>query len=425
MARHYFSFWRSFFLGVILTGVILAGSTTPLFAVEPHNPGNEDQIEQGVDLHLFWSRNCPHCLEALPVVEQIAKELPWVHLYALEISRSQPNRELYQQMAQAHGEEARSVPAFFFCGHMAVGFSLAETPTALRHYLQQCYESGSAPAGERPNEIPDEFMSALPLGLEIGDWSLPVTTIVIAALDAFNPCAFFVLLFLLSLLVHSGERWRMLLIGGTFILVSGGLYFLFMAAWLNLFLYLGELTWVTRIAAMVAIMVASLNIKDAFFPQLGPSLSISAQHKPGLFQRMRLLLSGDRLLPLLLGTVTLAVIANSYELLCTSGLPMVFTRILTLNQLPTEIYYLYLLLYNLIYIVPLLLIVVIFTFTLGSRKLQAEEGAFLKLLSGMMMLGLGLMLLFFPERLQSLGAAMGIMGFALLASLLLAWLKRR
>ena len=92
------------------------------------------------------------------------------------------------------------------------------------------------------------------------------------------------------------------------------------------------------------------------------------------------------------GTVTLALAANTYELLCTAGFPMVYSRILTLNALSAESYYLYLLLYNLIYILPLLAIVILFTIKLGSRKLSEQEGMVLKLLSGVMMLMLGLLL---------------------------------
>jgi len=109
---------------------------------------------------------------------------------------------------------------------------------------------------------------------------------------------------------------------------------------------------------------------------------------------MRALVGGQRLSSLLVGTVALAIVANSYELLCTAGFPMVYTRALTLRQLSTGAYYFYLALYNLIYVIPLLIIVLAFTWTLGSRKLGEREGRLLKLLSGVMMVGLGLLLLF-------------------------------
>jgi cytochrome c biogenesis protein CcdA len=112
---------------------------------------------------------------------------------------------------------------------------------------------------------------------------------------------------------------------------------------------------------------------------------------------MRALLAADRLGAILIGTLVLALAANSYELLCTAGFPMVYTRVLTLNALPAPVYYGYLALYNLIYVLPLLAIVLVFSLTLGARKLTERQGRILKLLSGFMMLGLGLVMLSAPE----------------------------
>jgi hypothetical protein len=132
---------------------------------------------------------------------------------------------------------------------------------------------------------------------------------------------------------------------------------------------------------------------------------------------MRGLVAADNPTTLLLGTVALALAANSYELLCTAGFPMVYTRVLTLNDLSSALYYGYLALYNLVYVLPLLAIVLVFTFTLGSRKLSEEQGRVLKLLSGLMMLGLGVLMLAAPERLSNpwvgallLGAALALTG---------------
>jgi hypothetical protein len=237
-------------------------------------------------------------------------------------------------------------------------------------------------------------------------------------MDAFNPCAFFVLLFLLSMMVHSRSRRRMALIGGIFVFFSGAIYFLFMAAWLNLFIYLGELRLITLIAGAIAVMIALLNIKDYFWFRRGFSLSIADEEKPKLIDRIRQLLRLDSTATVIVATVILAVVANSYELLCTAGFPMVYTRILTLRSLPVESYYLYLLFYNLIYILPLLTIVAVFTIKLGSRKLSEQEGMVLKLLSGIMMLMLGVLLIVSPESLNNIVAA----ALIIVASISITWL---
>ncbi len=394
-------------------------------AVERESPiwVETDSGEVTVHLYFFWSRFCPHCLEAKPFVDDMAEDRPWLELHSLEVTGSEDNRARYREMSALFGEEASSVPAFFFCGNRVVGF---DAPDGLGRQLESSLEACRTQAATGHVAIARagpslEAPEAL-AGLE--GLSLPAITVAIAGLDAFNPCAFFVLLFLLSLLIHVHNRRRMLLIGGVFIFFSGLIYFLFMAAWLNVFLLFGQLRAVTLGAGLVAVVMAALNIKDYFRPGVGPSLSIAEEAKPNLYRRMRGLLHADRLPTLLLGTVALAVAANSYELLCTSGLPMLYTRILTLENLPGAGYYLYLLLYNLVYVLPLAAIVGVFTYSLGSRKLQPEEGRVLKLLSGMMMLGLGMVLLFAPNELQNLWVAFGIIAGALLLAGL-AWSRER
>ena len=189
-----------------------------------------------------------------------------------------------------------------------------------------------------------------------------------------------------------------------------------MAAWLNLFRYLGEIRIVTLITALVAIGVAVINIKDYFFFREGVSLSIPDKAKAGIYARVRNLVQAPGLSTLAFGTMVLAVVANSYELLCTSGFPMVFTRILTLNALSSAESYLYLALYNVIYVIPLAIIVILFSITLGSRKLTEREGRVLKLVSGMMMLGLGGTLLLAPEMLSRLETSIGLVAGALILS---------
>jgi hypothetical protein len=251
-------------------------------------------------------------------------------------------------------------------------------------------------------------------------FSLPVLTVVLAGMDAFNPCAFFVLLFLLSLLVHARSRTRMAIVGGTFVLFSGIVYFVFMAAWLNVFLFAGELRVITFIAGLLALTVAALNIKDYFWFKAGPSLSIPDAAKPGLFKRMREVVTTGNMGPMLASTILLALVANSYELLCTAGFPMVYTRALTLANLESWQHYAWLAAYNVIYVIPLLAIVIVFTKTMGARKLSETEGRLLKLISGFMMLGFGLVLLLAPNLLTNALASIVVLAVAVVASLVIA-----
>jgi hypothetical protein len=226
-------------------------------------------------------------------------------------------------------------------------------------------------------------------------------------------------------MVHARSRGRMLFVGGVFVFFSGFIYFLFMAAWLNLFLVMGQVELITRVAGGLSLVIALINIKDFFLFKKGVSLTIPDSAKPKLFDRMRRMIHASSLLSLLLGTTVLAIAANSYELLCTAGFPMVYTRILTLNSLSTASYYLYLALYNVIYIVPLLLIVAVFGITLGKRQLTEWQGRLLKLVSGSMMLGLALVLLINPALLNNVFVSFLLLAGALASSLIVAFATKR
>jgi uncharacterized membrane protein HdeD (DUF308 family) len=112
-------------------------------------------------------------------------------------------------------------------------------------------------------------------------------------------------------------------------------------------------------------------------------------------------------------TVVLAVAANFYELLCTAGFPMIYTRLLTLGDLTAGARYGYLALYNLIYVLPMALIVMVFVRTLGTHRLTEREGRLLKLLSGLMMLQLGVLLTVAPAQLDSLAVSALLLATAL------------
>jgi uncharacterized membrane protein HdeD (DUF308 family) len=226
------------------------------------------------------------------------------------------------------------------------------------------------------------------------------------------------------MLAHQKSRKRMLLIGGVFVLISGLMYFAFMAAWLNVFQLFGHLAWVTLAAGALAVFVGALNVKDFFLFEHGLTLSIPESKKPDIFRRARTILAAENLPTMLAATIFLAIAANFYELLCTAGFPMVYTRLLTLADLSAAGRYGYLAAYNLIYVLPLALIVIFFARTLGARKLTEREGRLLKLMSGVMMLELGAILLFAPERVSQVGIAFGLMAVAVGVTWLAARMTR-
>ncbi|HSW65142.1 MAG TPA: thioredoxin family protein [Dissulfurispiraceae bacterium] len=422
-----------------------ASSVLPKIPVSPAPavPPRESRASEPFTVYFFEGEGCPHCDDAKKFLAEMKKTYPKMRVLDYEVWHNRENAQVLGIMAKAHGIQAGSVPVTFIGLKNYVGFS-EQTKESLRKAIQECAQKGCPDPADRLTRkepeaagasalqapaTPEQPETAIDVPLfgkiDAASLSLPLMTVVIAGLDSFNPCAFFVLFSLLGILIHAHSRAKMLLIGVIFVFFSGFIYFLFMAAWLNVFLLLGSVALITTGAGIVSIIIAAVNIKDFFWFKEGVSLTIPDSAKPKLFDRMRKLLKASSLPSIIAGTVVLAIAANSYELLCTAGFPMVFTRILTLNQLPTGTYYAYLALYNVIYVIPLATIVCILCITLGKRQLSEWEGRVLKLVSGTMMLGLGFMLVGNPALLNNIFVSFSVLSGAVAISAIIAVLAKK
>jgi thiol-disulfide isomerase/thioredoxin len=385
-------------------------------------------------LYYYSAENCPHCQEYGPLVLQLASRHQNIELIEKDIWLDRSAFKEMMELLATHGDLPVSTPTLFLGDKVWIGID----PKKLLHIeaeIEKCITRGCPDAMDRLHQVdtselgvqetPEDTIVSIPFlgSLDAREVSLPLVTLTLGLLDSVNPCAFFVLLFLLSLMIHAHSRIRMLTVGLVFVSFSGMIYFLFMAAWLNLFLATGGVRLVTLLAGLVAVLIGGFNIKDYFFFHKGPSLSIPERVKPALYHRVRDIVKTANYLSLLGGTILLAVAANSYELLCTAGFPMVFTRILTLQALPTWQYYCYLGLYNVIYVIPLLTIVIIFAMTLGAHQLSEKQGRYLKLISGVMMADMGLVLLFSPTLLQNLSGTVIMFGAAVLCVVMIVATK--
>ena len=259
--------------------------------------------------------------------------------------------------------------------------------------------------------------------INTGELSLPILTVVLGAIDSVNPCSFFVLLFLLSILLYTKSRKRMILIGGIFIFFSGFIYFLLMTAILNFILFIEQQLIIAAIAGVVAIIFGILNIKD-FFSKKGPSASIPDSKKPKLYKQMRKIVKITTIPSLIAATIVLAISANTVELLCSFNLPFIYTTVLSSISMSSMEYYLYILFYNVIYVIPLLIITSAMVITLGRWKLSESQGKLLKLFSGIMIFALGEILILNPMMLSSMFIAIGILLFSLLLTFIIYLLSK-
>ncbi len=339
-------------------------------------------------LEVFVADGCPHCAEAKRFLPQYQRDHPDIEITFQNIGQSQAIRDRLQSISLAHEVSRPGVPSFYACGQLFVGFS---TPQAMQSVLE------SMARLELPRVNTDEPVLPFFGRINLSEHGLVAFTLAVGLADGFNPCAMWVLLFLLSLLVHVKSRRRMMLIASTFVLAGGAVYFAIMAAWLNVFLLIGYVRPVQLALAVFALVVGTVHLKDAVLPGRGLSFSIPERYKPGIFRRVREVVQAEHLTTALFGVAVLAVMVNLIELLCTAGLPALYTQVLTQQALSAPSYYGYLVLYNLAYIFDDGLMVAIAVISFSQLRLEVRQGRWLKLLSGALIFSLGLTLLLAPE----------------------------
>lgn len=361
--------------------VFVLGSGVPISADEPVP-----------DLEVFVRAGCPHCEAAKVFLGELRRERPLLRIVVYDIEEDSAARQRLASLAVERGIAHFAVPAFLLDKELVIGFRSADTTGAeIRARLDRRTQDGAAPV------VAEGIKTAWFGELRVKNLGLPLFTIAIGLLDGFNPCAMWVLLFLLSLLVNLQDRRKMALMAGTFVLVSGVIYFAFMAAWLNMFLLIGLSHGVQIALGGLALFMGAIHVKDFFALHRGISLSIPESAKPGFYARVRGILQAENLAGAMVGIVMLAALVNMVELLCTAGFPSLYTQILTMHQLPTWEYYGYLGLYNLAYILDDSVMVTIAVVTLSRRKLQEQAGRWLKLTGGAVMASLGTLLILKPE----------------------------
>ena len=339
-------------------------------------------------VEVFVRVGCSHCREAEKFLRELQAESPGLRVTERDVSKDPAALADMKELANSLPRQYPGLPMFRVGEQVIVGFSGPEgTGRELRALLGL---GQGAPAGRRIR---------LPLfdEIDVGDYGLPLFTVMLGLLDGFNPCALWVLLFILSLLVHFRSRRRMFVVAGTFLLVSGGVYFAFMAAWLNFFLLVGAARGVQVVLAGIALLAGAVHVKDYFAWRRGFTLSVPDSAKPRIGARTRRILQAESLPATLAAVCVLAVLVNSVELLCTAGLPAIYTQVLSTHDLPAWKHYAYLLLYNGAYMLDDAVMVFAAVVTLNPGRLGETGGRRLKLVSGLVMIALAAVLLLEPR----------------------------
>jgi glutaredoxin len=401
------------------------------------------QTTDEVNIYLFWGDGCPHCAKAKPFLEDLAKSNPNIKYFNYEIYYNDANQEIFRQVAQGFGFEPRSVPTIFIGEKYWEGYSdeiRDDITRAVEDYLangsrDKVYEilNGITPTQDSEvNATPTpESLEAneikIPLfgKVDLSQKSLFLSTLLIAFVDGVNPCSIWVLTMLLAITLHTGSRKKVLLIGIIFLSVTAAVYALFIAGLFTVLKVVSFIGWIQVVVALVALFFALVNIKDYFWYKQGLSFTIDDKHKPGIYQRMRKLMdAGDSFWGLVGGTVVMAAGVSLVEFSCTAGFPVLWTNLVSAQQVTAATFVLLLLTYMLIYQLDEMVIFFTAVFTLKSNKLEEKHGRILKLIGGILMLTLAVVMLVKPSLMSDLSQSLIIFGIAFVVTLLVLLLHR-
>ncbi|HCE17065.1 MAG TPA: hypothetical protein DEQ80_04320 [Anaerolinea thermolimosa] len=429
--------WKVF-LALIWAGLMVWGGFSGVFAQAP-------QPSDKVPIYFFWGDGCPHCARAKPFLADLTQRIPQAEVRAFEIWNSEENLALFKKMAEAHGFEARFVPTFFIGDQYFEGFS-DQTQGKVEAAVQACLgkvcpdpgagivpgvpagQVSLAPAGSgQPVEASRETLELPFFGtVDLTGKSVWISTVLISFVDGVNPCSVWVLTMLLALTLHTGSRKKVLLIGLIFLTVTAGVYALFIAGLFTVLSLVSFVGWIRLVVALVALFFGAVNVKDYFFYKEGISFTIDDAKKPGIYQRIRRVMDASQSFWGLAGaTVVMAAGVSLVEFSCTAGFPVLWTNLLTTQQVSALTFVLLLLLYLVIYQLDEMILFFSAVYTLKASRLEEKHGRILKLIGGMLMVTLAGVMVFNPALMNRLSSSLLVFGVAFALTGLVLLIHRR
>jgi len=396
-------YMRRLFLLIIFT-VLAFSFAVPVSAAE------------SVTIYFFYGDGCPHCAKEELFLAQVEKDFPDVKIQRYEVWHNTDNQKLVVKIGSELDISVTSMPVTIINGKAFNGyFNDESTGQMILNAIFNCQaikcEDNVAPIIAKLNKKPTEVESGpmtpnpvLPPKFKIpfigeiktASLSLPTLTIIMGGLDGFNPCAMWILLFLISLLLGMKSRKRMLILGSAFIFASALSYFVFMAAWLNLFLFIGMFFWIRLLIGGFAVGAGIFNVKGFWKKKDGGCSAAEQEKKTKIFSRIKEIIYKRQFLWALGGIMILAFTVNLFELLCSAGFPAIYTQMLALSNLPVWKYYAYLLLYILFYLLDDLVVFIIAMTTLRAVGISTKYGRYSSLIGGIIMVLIGVLLMLKP-----------------------------
>jgi cytochrome c biogenesis protein CcdA/glutaredoxin len=348
-----------------------------------------------VDLAFFYGQGCPHCAKEEVFLEDMQEKYPTLKVHRYEVYSDQENRELFMHMAEAFGGEIGGVPTTFVNGKMIVGFS-DSLGRGIEQDIRYCVEYGCdscAPETVLENHScsdnitvqGDKSPAEDPTKAGAADKLTIGAVITAAAVDAINPCAFAVLIILLTTILGAGSRKRVLMAGLAFSLSIYIAYFLMGVGLFSAIQAAGVTHTFYAVVAVLAVLVGLFNLKDYLWYGKWFIMEVPLSWRP----KMKMVLKGVTSVP---GAFLIGFVISLFLLPCTSGPYIVILGLLA--KTTTHNYALMLLLlYDFIFVLPMLVITCAiyfgFTSTEKAEQWRQRKLKVLHLIAGILMLLIG------------------------------------
>lgn len=367
--------------------------------------------EKEINMYLFYGEECPHCHALLEFLEPYIKENPNVKLYKYEVWHDEKNGKLYSEVHDLLKDNSNSIPYLIIGNTILSGFNEEKTPDTIKNainfykhveyrdkvgiYLGLVEDNNNEEIEYKEEEIDIPIIGKK----NIKDVSIILATIVIGLVDGFNPCAMWILIFLISMLLGLKDKKRRLILGITFLFASALVYFLFLVSWLNLAQFLDKITYVRVAIACIAMIFGTVSIIQ-FFKSLTKDDGcevVNTNNRKRIINSIKRIVKEKSFALALLGVVLLAFSVNIIELLCSLGLPVMFSEILTINEVGGAMKIVYSLIYVLFFLIDDIIIFIIAMKTLEIKAISNKYAKYSHLIGGIIMLIIGFLMVYKPE----------------------------
>ena len=374
-------FKRYLIISLIVIGIVIAFTSQ----------GTSSTVE-GYRVYFFYLPGCSHCELQGPFNERLQSRYPSINITSEDASTPEGSALLSRMLEERGMQEEMGFPITIFGNQVFSWESEETTGKAIEEALKECLAGNCPPpTGQEPR---DTIILPIIGEIVLSDYSLPGLAIILGLVDGFNPCAMWVLVYLISIVATLRDRKRIWLIVGSFVLASGILYYLFMTVWLNAFLLIGYVKPVTVVIGLVALGGGALQIREVIKTKGAIVCEVTSEEsRTKTMTKVQKIVSSPLTWGILAGIVALAFTVNAVEFVCSAAVPAVFTQVLSLASLTTVQHYSYILLYVLFFMLDDLVIFGTAAFALTSRlgdryaKYSRPVGATILIILGILLLG--------------------------------------